>query len=212
MENIPEELKHGTTTIGIVCKDGIVMATEKRATMGNFIAHKDTKKLFKIDEHLGLTIAGLVGDAQLLARYLKAEVELYKLKRNAPISVEGAATLMANILNGNRFFPYYVGLLIGGMDPKGAHVFSLDAVGGSIEDKFVSVGSGSPYAYGILEEHYHEEMSTGEAVDVAIKALNAAMKRDSASGDGMSIAVITQKEFRELTDEEIKKRMTKLKL
>ncbi|MCX8173540.1 MAG: archaeal proteasome endopeptidase complex subunit beta [Thermoplasmata archaeon] len=212
MENIPEELKHGTTTIGIVCKDGVVMATEKRATMGNFIAHKDTKKLFKIDEHLGLTIAGLVGDAQLLARYLKAEVELYKLKRNAPISVEGAATLMANILNGNRFFPYYVGLLIGGMDSRGSHVFSLDAVGGSIEDKFVSVGSGSPYAYGILEEHYHEEISTAEAVDVAIKALNAAMKRDSASGDGMSVAVITQKEFRELTDEEIKKRMTKLKL
>ncbi|MEM3494062.1 MAG: archaeal proteasome endopeptidase complex subunit beta [Thermoplasmata archaeon] len=212
MENIPEELKHGTTTIGIVCKDGVVLATEKRATMGTFIAHKDTKKLFKIDEHLGLTIAGLVGDAQLLARYLKAEVELYRLKRNAPITVEGAATLMANILNGNRIFPYYVGLLIGGMDAKGPHVFSLDAVGGSIEDKFVSVGSGSPYAYGILEEHYHEDITTTEAIDVAIKALNAAMKRDSASGDGMSVAVITQKEFRELTDEEIKKRMAKLKL
>jgi len=212
MENIPEELKHGTTTIGIVCKDGVVLAAEKRATMGTFIAHKDTKKLFKIDEHLGLTIAGLVGDAQLLARYLKAEVELYKLKRNAPITVEGAATLMANILNGNRFFPYYVGLLIGGVDYRGGHVFSLDAVGGCIEDKFVSVGSGSPYAYGILEEHYHEEISTAEAVDLAIKALSAAMKRDSASGDGMSIAVITQKEFRELSDEEIKKRMAKLKI
>jgi len=212
MENIPEELKHGTTTIGIVCKDGVVLATERRATMGTFIAHKETKKLFKIDEHLGLTIAGLVGDAQLLARYLKAEVELYKLKRNTPITVEGAATLMANILNGNRYFPYYVGLLIGGVDAKGPHVFSLDAVGGSIEDKYVSVGSGSPYAYGVLEEHYRDEISTAEGVDIAIRGLNAAMKRDSASGDGMAVAVISDREFRELADDEIKKRISKLKL
>jgi proteasome beta subunit len=212
MENIPEELKHGTTTIGIVCKDGVVLATERRATMGTFIAHKETRKLFKIDEHLGLTIAGLVGDAQLLARYLKAEVELYKLKRNTPITVEGAATLMANILNGNRYFPYWVGLLIGGVDAKGPHVFSLDAVGGSIEDKYVSVGSGSPYAYGVLEEHYRDEISTAEGVDIAIRGLNAAMKRDSASGDGMAVAVISDREFRELADEEIKKRISKLKL
>jgi len=212
MENIPEELKHGTTTIGIVCKDGVVLATERRATMGTFIAHKETRKLFKIDEHLGLTIAGLVGDAQLLARYLKAEVELYKLKRNTPITVEGAATLMANILNGNRYFPYWVGLLIGGVDAKGPHVFSLDAVGGSIEDKYVSVGSGSPYAYGVLEEHYRDEISTAEGVDIAIRGLNAAMKRDSASGDGMAVAVISDREFRELADDEIKKRISKLKL
>jgi proteasome beta subunit len=91
-------------------------------------------------------------------------------------------------------------------------VFSLDAVGGSIEDKYVSVGSGSPYAYGVLEEHYRDEISTAEGVDIAIRGLNAAMKRDSASGDGMAVAVISDREFRELADEEIKKRISKLKL
>jgi len=94
-------LLKGTTTCGITCKDGVVMATEHRATMGTLIAHKDTQKLFKIDENIGLTTAGLVGDAQLLTRYLTAEVELYKLKRNTEMTIKAASTLMANILSGS---------------------------------------------------------------------------------------------------------------
>jgi len=150
-----DELKTGTTTIGIVYKDGVVLATAHRATMGNVIAHKDVRKLFKIDNNLGLTVAGLVGDAQLLARYIKAEVELYKLKRSAPMSVNSAATLLSNIMRGGggSYGFYYVGLIIGGIDTNGGHVYSLDAAGGSIRDEYVSVGSGSPYAYGVLEDH-----------------------------------------------------------
>ena len=110
-----EEVKKGTTTIGIVCKDGVVMATEMRATMGTLIAHKTTQKLFKIDDNIGLTVAGVVGDAQTLARYIGAEVELYKLKRGQPMTVRSAATLTSNILAGSRFYPYYVGLILGGI-------------------------------------------------------------------------------------------------
>jgi proteasome beta subunit len=205
-----EELKTGTTTLGLVCKDGVVLATERRATMGTLIAHKVTKKLFKIDENLGLTVAGLVGDAQVLARYLSAEVELYKLKRNTSMTVKAASTLMSNILSGRRYFPYWVALLIGGIDNEGGHVYSLDAAGGAIEDKYVTTGSGSPYVYGVLEDHYKEGLSTSDGIDLAIRALNAAMKRDAASGDGLDVAVIKKKEFKRLSEDEVGERKKKM--
>lgn len=205
-----DELKKGTTTLGLVCEDGVVLATERRATMGTLVAHKTTKKLYKIDDNLGLTVAGLVGDAQLLARYLKAEVELYKLKRNASMSVKAASTLMANILSGRRFFPYWVALVIGGVDSEGGHVYSLDAAGGSIPDKFVTTGSGSPFVYGVLEDHYKDNLPMDDAVDIAVRAMSAAMKRDAVSGDGIDIATITSREFKELSEEEIEERKKKL--
>ncbi|UCE37151.1 MAG: archaeal proteasome endopeptidase complex subunit beta [Thermoplasmata archaeon] len=207
-----EELKTGTTTLGLVCKDGVVLATERRATMGTLIAHKTTQKLFKIDSNLGLTVAGLVGDAQVLARYLSAEVELYKLKRNTSMTVKAASTLMANILSGRRYFPYWVALIIGGIDSDGGHVYSLDAAGGAIEDKYVTTGSGSPYVYGVLEDHYKDGLSTSEGIDLSIRALTAAMKRDAASGDGIDLAVIKKKEFKQLSENDITERKKKMGL
>ena len=207
-----EATKTGTTTIGIVNSDGVVLASEHRATMGNFIAHKETQKVFKIDDNLGLTTAGLVGDAQVLARYIKAEVELYKLRRQAPMSVKAAATLMSNILRrggGSQGF-YYVGLIVGGHDSEGGHVYSLDAAGGSIPDNYISVGSGSPYAYGVLEDHFKKDLPLSDSIDLAIRALNAAMKRDSASGDGMAIITITKDGYVEVSDEEISKRASRM--
>ena len=210
---VPEgELLKGTTTIGITCKDGVVLATERRATAGNLIANKATQKLFKIDQNLGMTVAGLVGDAQTLARYLKAEVSLYRLRRSAPLSAEGAATLLANILNGNRMFPYYAWLILGGVDQKGGHVYSVDPAGGSIEDRYVSVGSGSTFAYGPLEETYSRDMSVSDGVDLALRGLTVAMRRDSASGDGYTVHTITAKEYREFSEDEINKRLKALKI
>jgi proteasome beta subunit len=207
-----EEVKKGTTTIGLVCQDGVVMATEQRATMGTLIAHKTTQKLFRIDDNIGLTVAGVVGDAQTLARYIPAEVELYKLKRGQPMSVRSAATLTSNILAGSRFYPYWVGLILGGMDRDGPHVYALDMVGGAIPDDYVTTGSGSPYVYGVLEDHYQKGMTVSEGMDLAVRALHAAMKRDSASGDGYSVASITKDGFVPLDDKEIQKRLSKLKL
>ena len=207
-----ERLLKGTTTIGLVCKDGVVLATERRATAGSFISNKQTQKLFKIDQNIGITIAGLVGDAQVLARYLKAEVSLYRLRRSAPLTAEGAATLLANILSGNRYYPYYAWLILGGVDGRGSHVFSVDPAGGCIEDKYVSVGSGSTIVYGLLEEGYSREMSTSDGIDLALRGLTAAMKRDSASGDGYLVHVISTKEYKELSEDEINKRLKALKI
>ena len=202
--------KSGTTILSMICKDGVIIATERRATMGNLIAHKATKKLYKIDDHLAMATAGLVGDLQVLARYLTAESNLYRLKRDSPIPVGSAATLMSNILNQRKFYPYYVQLILCGWDASGGHVYSLDAAGGSIPDKYTTGGSGSPFVYGVLEDQYRDDLNVNEGVDIAIRAISAAMGRDSASGNGIDIAVITEKEFREISDDEIKKRLEKL--
>jgi proteasome beta subunit len=202
--------KTGTTTLGMVCKDGVVIATEKRATMGTLIAHKNTQKLYKIDEHLALATAGLVGDLQVLARYLNAEANLYRLKRDARMPVKSAATLMSNILNQRKFYPYYVQLVLGGYDSTGGHVYSLDAAGGAIPDKYTSAGSGSPYVYGVLEDNYRDDMTASEGIDLAVRAITAAMNRDSASGGMINVAVINEDGFKEIPENEIKKRMEKL--
>jgi proteasome beta subunit len=205
-----EVTKTGTTTLGLVCKDGVVIATETRATMGTLIAHKNTKKLYKIDDHLALATAGLVGDLQVLARYLNAEANLYRLKRDIKMPVKSAATLMSNILNQRKFYPYYVQLILGGYDDTGGYVYSLDAAGGAIPDKYTSGGSGSPYVYGVLEDTYKDDLTTNEGVDIAVRAITAAKSRDSASGGEINVAVITKDGFKEITKDDIKKRIDKI--
>jgi len=202
--------KTGTTTLGMVCKEGVVIATETRATMGTLIAHKETKKLYKIDEHLALATAGLVGDLQVLARYLSAEANLYRLKREVKMPVESAATLMSNIMNQRKFMPYYVQLILGGYDSTGGHVYSLDAAGGAIPDKYTAGGSGSPYVFGVLEDHYKEGLTVDEGIDIAIRAIKASKSRDSASGGMYNIAVITKEGFKHISQEEVAKRLEKI--
>jgi proteasome beta subunit len=178
--------------------------------MGTLIAHKATKKLYKIDDHLALCTAGLVGDLQILARYLSAESNLYRLKRDTQIPIQSAATLMSNILNQRKFYPYYVQLILAGWDATGGHVYSLDAAGGAIPDKYTSGGSGSPYVFGVLEDSFRDDMTANEGVDLAIRAVTAAMGRDSASGNGIDVAIINDKEFKAITDDEVKKRLQKM--
>lgn len=203
------EVKKGTTTIGIVCKDGIVLAADKRASMGYLVAHKVTKKILKITDRIAMTVAGYVGDSQMLARYLRAEMQLYELTKGKKPSVKACSTLLAHILFANRmsFLPYYVQLLLAGYDESGFHLYSLDPDGGAIEDKYVSTGSGSVIAYGVLEDRYKEDMDLKEGIKVAIRALNAALKRDLATGDGISLFTITKSGIKEYKKEEIEKLM-----
>ncbi len=208
-----ENAKTGTTTVGIVTKEGVVLGTEHRASMDTFIAHKTAQKLYMLDYNVGMTTAGLVGDLQYLVRYMKAEISLYRIRRKMYMPVGAVATLLSNILNERKFTPYYVGLLVGGFDNKGYHVYSIDAAGGAIEDKYASVGSGSLFVYGVLEDRWKDDMSLDEGIELVIRGINAAMKRDAASGDGISIATITRERgFVELSTEKIGNKMKKMKL
>ncbi len=194
----------GTTTVGVVCKDGIVLATDTRATMGYFIAHKKAKKVYQIDEHIAMTIAGGVADAQTVVEMLKMNSKLYKYSHGKPMPIKAAARLVGNILFHNRFIPLLLQAIIGGMDESGAHIFALDPLGSVTEEKCFSTGSGSPIAYGILEAEYKEGMKTDDALPVVLRAVRSAMKRDSASGDSFDVALINTKGYRELTEEEKK--------
>ena len=205
-------MQTGTTTVGITVKDAVVMATERRVTMEHFIAHKDGKKLHQIDTHAAMTIAGLVGDAQVLVRYMSAELELYRLQRRVNMPIEAAATLLSNILNQSKYYPYMVQILIGGVDKK-PHILSVDAAGGSVEDVYVSTGSGSPYVYGVLENGFSKEMSVDSGIELALRGITAAKSRDSASGGMIDVAVIDKKNgFVQLSEEEVLERIKKLKL
>jgi len=201
-----ETLKTGTTTVGIKTKEGVILASERRATMGNIIAHSHVQKVFSISDNIGMTIAGLVGDAQLMVRFLQSEVAMYNMKRGAPMSVGAAATLVANVIRQG----FYLGLIVGGHDHKGGHIFSIDGAGGCIEDQYVSVGSGSLFALGVLEGKYKEDMTEKEGVDLAISALNSAIRRDSASGDGMLISVINKNGTKEIPEDTIRARAAEL--
>jgi len=194
----------GTTTVGLVCKNSVVLASDTRVTMGSYVAHKHGKKIYKIDDHLAMTISGGVADAQRTVDILKINAQLYKLNMDRPIPISSAARLIANLLFSSRYAPLIAQVLIGGMDDTGPHVFSLDPFGSLTEEKCVATGSGSPIAYGILEDRFKEDMSAKEVLPVIIKAVDSAMKRDTASGDSFNVAVIDVKGYRELTKDEKK--------
>ncbi len=195
----------GTTTIGAICKDGVILASDTRVSMGFYVAHKHGKKIYKIDDHLAMTIAGGVADAQRVVDILIANAQLYRINNDRPLPISSAARFIANILFSSRFVPLELEALIGGMDDTGTHVYRLDMLGTLTEEKYVSTGSGSPLALGVLEDKYREEMTVGELLPTIVKAIDAAMRRNSATGDSFNIAVIDGKGYRELSEKEKKK-------
>ena len=197
----------GTTTVGITCTDGVVFASERRASMGNLVAHKVAEKIFKIDNHIAATIAGSVADAQSLMKIISAETALYRLRNGKDISLEAAAAVSSNILHSS---PAYVQTLIGGVDDTGASIYSLDAAGGMIKDTFISTGSGSTFAYGVLEDRFHDDITVEEAKELALRAIKAATERDTYSGNGFLVAQVTKDGYKMLEKEEVESIIEKI--
>lgn len=204
-KQLDDMILKGTTTIAVVCKEGIVLATDTRVTMGYFIAHRHGKKVYKIDDHLAMTIAGVVADAQNVVEILKANASLFLLDKSRRMPVSAAARLAANILFESRGFPLILQALIGGVDDSGAHIFSIDPFGSVTEENCVSTGSGSPVAYGVLEDGYRKNMNVKDGISLVVRAVTAAMKRNAGTGDSFDVVTLTTKEgYRELTGEEKK--------
>ncbi|MEM5871432.1 MAG: archaeal proteasome endopeptidase complex subunit beta [Candidatus Aenigmatarchaeota archaeon] len=200
-----EKLETGTTTVGILGKDFVVLAAERKATMGYLVASKYTKKIMQLADYAAMTIAGSVGDAQALERFIKAEIKLYELEEDKKMPIKAIATLVSNILYARSFFPYYVQLLIGGYDDK-PRLFSFDPSGSVVEERdYFSTGSGSVIALGVLEDKYKEGLDLENAKRLAVRSIKAAIERDIASGgSGIDLAVITEKGVTFSSDEEIK--------
>ncbi len=202
MEQV-EELETGTTTVGLTIDAGVVLAADKRATMGHLKASKEAQKVFKLDDTIGLTIAGSVGDAQQLIRFMRSELKKRKLETRE-LTVKGAATLLANVLQGSKMMPFMNQFIMGGRDKNGKTIFDLDPLGGRMEQSaFTSTGSGSPTAYGVLEDAYEEDMNIDDGIGVAVRAVAAASERDVASGDGIDVAKITSAGFERLSPADV---------
>ncbi|MFZ8789851.1 MAG: archaeal proteasome endopeptidase complex subunit beta [Acidilobaceae archaeon] len=182
-------LASGTTTVGLVAGDYVVLAADKRATAGFMIASRRVKKIVKLTDYAVMTMAGLVADAQMLADILRSEAKLYELDTGARMSVRGIAVLLSNILFSYKALPFIVQVLVGGYDVK-PRLYLLDLFGSITEEKLAATGSGSPVAYGVLEQHYREDLSLDEAVKIATAAIRASTLRDAASGDGVDIAIV----------------------
>ncbi len=182
----------GATTVGIVCTDGVVLASEKRVTYGGFIMSKGGKKVFKVTDTIGVACAGLVGDMQILAREVEAQAKLFSMDVGRPITVKAASKLMANILFNRRYAPLYTQTIVGGLDEDGATLYVLDVLGSLIPDKYAAVGSGTETAIGVIEEAYKETMTVKEAKELVTRAIKAAVTRDAMSGDGIDFLIITK--------------------
>ncbi len=191
-----DRMKTGTTTIALRCKDGIVLAADKRATAGNLIANKWVDKIFPIEDYMALTTAGTVSDVQLLLKLIKAEIRLKKLRTNKNVSVKESANLLAGMVYSNirkmSMIPGISHFLFAGADRTGLQIYDIYPDGSISEaDDYLASGSGSVFAYGVLETLYEEGLSVEEGKSLAIKSLNAALQRDSASGNGIDIVVVT---------------------
>jgi proteasome beta subunit len=163
--------------------------------MGYFVAHKKGKKIYQIDDHLAMTISGSVADAQRIVEILKVNARLYKLNFGRPIPVNSAGRLVSNLLFSARLAPLIAQILVGGVDDTGPHVFSLDPFGSLTED---------PVAYGVLEDKYKEGSKISDMLSVVVRAVDSAMKRDTASGDSFDMATITEDGYCQLGEEEKK--------
>jgi proteasome beta subunit len=181
-----------TTIVGIKTKDGVVLASDKRASKGFFIGSKIVQKISKIDDTLAIAIAGQLSDAEHLIKVATAERKLIELRRGFPLSVKESSRLIANLAYSGlkNYQPYFVELLVAGVDSKGAHVNVADMSGAITSEDFAASGSGAPIAYGVLESLYNKDMTNDEAKEVAKKAILAAMERDPGSGNGVDILTI----------------------
>ena len=198
--------KTGTTTLGIRTKDAIILAADQKATMGYFAADLDAQKMYKLTSKIGLTIAGGMGDAQTLVRFLRSQAKLFEVERENTITTKALVTFIANILNGNRYYPFMIQFIIGGYTGT-PQLYSMDAVGSVAPvDEYTVTGSGSEFAMGVLDSQYDVGMKREEAMKLAVKAISAAKKRDVMSGGhSITIMVIDSNGIQEVSAKEVER-------
>lgn len=191
MENMK---KTGTTTIGLICKDGIIMAADKRVTAGNHIANSKYQKIAIVADNIAITTAGLVSDAQLLTKIIRAEIKLKEVQTSRKINVKESVNILSSLSYSNiRMTGGVVGFLVGGADSSGYSLWDVGVDGSILQNEdYVSDGSGSVFALGVLESEYKKDMSIEDGAKLAVKALNVAQKRDNATGSGFDVVSITK--------------------
>ncbi len=202
--NVEEKILYGTTTVGIKAKDGVILCADMRASAGYFIANNNTMKIQKIDEHAGMTMAGGVADAQNITDILRYHANIHRIEKQEPIPIKSLTRLTSLIFHQNRGYPFIADILVGGYDNAGPALFNIDMFGSVEEKTYVTTGSGSPVAYGLLEEEYRDDLTAEEAKVIALRAVKAAITRNIGTGDGINVSIIDKDGFRLLTKDQKK--------
>lgn len=198
-----DKFESGTTTLGLTGDDVIVLAADKQATLGHLKASKEAKKIFSLDDRVAMTIAGSVGDAQKIVRIMRSQMKLYKLETKE-MSPKASATFLSNLLHSSKMVPFMNQFILGGVDEDGPLLCTLDPVGGvTTHAKYTAIGSGSPTAYGVLEDSWQEEMGREETIKLAVRGVKAASERDINSGEGVAVGVVDKEGFELLSPEEV---------
>jgi len=190
----------GATAVGITFDGGVVFASEKRIAFGNFLVSKSTKKTFPITPNVGATCAGLVADMQILTLQIAALAKIRKMELKRDVPPNTIAKMMSNMMYERRYFPLLTQVIVGGVVDKPI-MYTLDPLGSVLPDEYAAVGTGAEMALGVLDPQYKQKMSKDEAIDLAKRAVRSAALRDSASGDGIDILVITKDGIEEFTEE-----------
>jgi len=206
--NVEEKILRGTTTVGIRAKDGVVLCADMRASAGYFIANNNTMKIQKIDDHAAMTMAGGVADAQNITDILRYHANIHRIQKQEPIPIKSLTRLTSLIFHQNRGYPFIADILVGGYDNNGPALFNIDMFG-SVEEKiYVTTGSGSPVAYGLLEEEYRDDLTVVEAKVIALRAVKAAITRNIGTGDGINVSIIDKDGYHLLTKDQKKSIIT----
>ena len=201
-EYVSDQIKKGTTTCALTCTDGVALAADTRASAGFFIADRHVMKIQKVDKHLGMTIAGGVADAQNLVDIMRYNANIYRLTNRELMPIKSAARLCSNVLFNQRYFPYYVQIILAGYDNKvGGQIYNIDLFGSMTSEKFISTGSGSPVAYGYLESEFKDNLSVNESYRIAIQAVAAAIRRNAGTGDSINAVIIDKDGYHEISKE-----------
>ena len=202
--NVEEKILHGTTTVGIKATDGVVLCADMRASAGYFIANNNTMKIQQIDDHVGMTMAGGVADAQNITDILRYHANLHRIQKNESIPIKSLTRLASLIFHQNRGYPFMADILVGGYDKQGPALYNIDMFGSVEEKTYVTTGSGSPVAYGLLEVEYRKDLTVEDAKLVALRAVKAAITRNIGTGDGINVSIIDKNGFRLLSKEQKK--------
>ena len=181
----------GATAVGITFDGGVVFASEKRIAFGNFLVSKSTKKTFPITSKVGAACAGLVADMQILSLQISALAKIRKMDIKRDVPPNTIAKMMSNMMYERRYFPLLTQVIVGGVVDKPI-MYTLDPLGSVLPDQYAAVGTGAEMALGILDPQFKPNMTKDEAIDLAKRAINTAILRDSASGDGLDVLVITK--------------------
>ncbi|KAJ1499640.1 Proteasome subunit beta type-8 [Coelomomyces lativittatus] len=197
------KLHKGTTTLAFVYQHGVVVAVDSRASAGNYIASQSVKKVIEINPYLLGTMAGGAADCQFWQRQLGKQCRLYELRHKERISVAAASKLLANMVMQYKGMGLSMGTMVTGWDKSGPGLFYVDSDGQRLKSHLFSVGSGSTFAYGILDSGYKHELSKEEALDLGRRAIMHATHRDAYSGGVVNLYHVDQDGWKKISTTDV---------